>query len=67
MQVLDVKLPFDEMDVLTRYLPHIRRSVRLSNVSVQSADGPDVPDGIVDQDGPLPAEPKFVLQALDIA
>lgn len=34
MQVLDIKLPFDELMVITDMLPYIKRSLRLDSMSV---------------------------------
>jgi hypothetical protein len=61
LQALELQLPFDESDVLAQYLPHIQRSLGLQNISVHPAEGGDVPEGVVDKDGPLPGEPRAVL------
>lgn len=60
--MLEVKLPFDEQRMLEQYIPHMQRSVGLQRIELQDADGSHVPEGVVDKDGPLPAEPKIVLQ-----
>ena len=56
-----MKLPFDEVQVLTENLPHLKRSLGYEDISVHSAASADVPEGVVDADGPLPGEPKPVL------
>jgi hypothetical protein len=62
LQALERKLPFDEVSMLEGYLPHIKRSLGLKDISVHSAEGKCVPEGVVSKDSPLPADPKAVLE-----
>lgn len=60
LQVLAQELPFDEVAMLEESRPHIERSVGLP-MAVHGTDDGDAPEGIVDSNGPFPADPKFVL------
>lgn len=58
MQALEDTAPFNEFQVLTDYIPHLRRSLAIVNVTVQQH-----PDGVpVDsREGPFPLQPKVTL------
>jgi hypothetical protein len=43
LQVLDVKLPFDEAQLLRDNLPYLLRSLNLEGFTISSAAEPDAP------------------------
>lgn len=62
MQVLETSLPFDEAAALTDNMDYLCRSIGIAEIRICSADGPDVPEGVLARDGPYPAEPRVILE-----
>jgi hypothetical protein len=61
VQILDPCLPYDEAAALAENLEYLTRSLGVSDITILSADGPDVPESVRTNEGPYPAEPRAIL------
>lgn len=58
LQALEDKAPFDELQVLSDYLPHLKRSLGVDDITVQAWPAGEAIDP---KEGPFPLGPRVTL------
>ena len=58
LQALEDKAPFNELQVLSDYLPHLKRSLELEDITVHEWPAGE---SIDPKDGPFPLQPRTTL------
>jgi hypothetical protein len=62
LQALEDKAPFDELQVLSDYVPHLKRSLGLEDITVQAWPAGEAIDP---KEGPFPLQPRITFNTVE--